>query len=84
MKDWNTHPKPFIWTKSADEILESLGRLLKRISGAEYSRPVDGLLNTGILRCCGAVQRVGSGNDRYAGAIRATGGSLTLLPSHFG
>jgi transposase len=34
IKDWNTHPKPFIWTKSADEILESLGRLLKRISGA--------------------------------------------------
>ena len=30
IKDWNTHPKPFIWTKSADEILESLGRLLKR------------------------------------------------------
>jgi transposase len=29
VKDWNTHPQPFIWTKSADEILESLGRLLK-------------------------------------------------------
>ena len=37
VKDWNTHPKPFIWTKSADEILESLGRLLKRISGAGTS-----------------------------------------------
>jgi len=36
VKDWNTHPKPFIWTKSADEILESLGRLLKRISGAGH------------------------------------------------
>ena len=36
IKDWNTHPKPFIWTKSADEILESLGRLLKRISGAAH------------------------------------------------
>jgi transposase len=36
IKDWNTHPKPFIWTKSADEILESLGRLLKRISGAGH------------------------------------------------
>ena len=36
VKDWNTHPKPFIWTKSADEILESLGRLLKRISDAEH------------------------------------------------
>ena len=36
IKDWNTHPKPFIWTKSADEILESLGRLLKRIAGAGH------------------------------------------------
>jgi transposase len=36
VKDWNTHPKPFIWTKSADEILQSLGRLLKRISGAGH------------------------------------------------
>jgi len=36
VKDWNTHPKPFIWTKSADEILESLGRLLKRTSGAGH------------------------------------------------
>jgi transposase len=36
VKDWNTHPQPFIWTKSADEILESLGRLLKRISGAGH------------------------------------------------
>ena len=36
VKDWNTHPKPFIWTKTADEILESLGRLLKRISGARH------------------------------------------------
>ena len=36
IKDWNTHPKPFIWTKTADEILESLGRLLNRISGAGH------------------------------------------------
>jgi hypothetical protein len=30
---WNDHPKPFIWTKTADQILEKLGRLLKRING---------------------------------------------------
>ena len=28
---WNENPRPFIWTKSAEEILESLGRLLQRI-----------------------------------------------------
>ena len=31
--DWNENPKPFIWTKTADQILEKLGRLLQRITG---------------------------------------------------
>ncbi len=34
--DWNTHPRPFIWTKTAEEILESLARLLQRINGAGH------------------------------------------------
>jgi transposase len=34
--DWNTNPRPFIWTKSAEEILESLARYLRRISGAGH------------------------------------------------
>ena len=34
--DWNQHPRPFIWTKTAEEILESLGRYCRRISGAGY------------------------------------------------
>ncbi|MDQ2750859.1 MAG: IS630 family transposase [Actinomycetota bacterium] len=33
VKAWNENPRPFIWTKSAEEILASLGRLLKRING---------------------------------------------------
>ena len=33
---WNEHPKPFIWTKTAEDILESLGRLIQRISGAGH------------------------------------------------
>ena len=36
IKQWNTHPKPFIWTKTAEQILESLARLLQRISGAGH------------------------------------------------
>ena len=36
IKTWNENPKPFIWTKSAEEILESLGRLLKRTIGAGH------------------------------------------------
>ena len=32
--DWNDNPRPFIWTKTAEEILDSLTRFCRRISGA--------------------------------------------------
>ena len=30
VKAWNENPRPFVWTKTADQILGSLGRLLNR------------------------------------------------------
>jgi len=33
---WNENPKPFIWTKTAEQILESLARLIQRINGAGH------------------------------------------------
>jgi len=36
IKAWNDNPRPFIWTKTADEILESLARLLQRTTGAGH------------------------------------------------
>lgn len=36
IKGWNANPKPFVWTKTADQILQSLSRLLKRTSGAGH------------------------------------------------
>ncbi len=36
VKAWNENPKPFIWTKTADQILESIARLLKRTTGAGH------------------------------------------------
>ncbi len=36
INNWNENPKPFAWTKSADEILNSLAKNLTRISGAEH------------------------------------------------
>jgi transposase/transcriptional regulator with XRE-family HTH domain len=33
---WNENPKPFIWTKTAEQILESIARLLKRINGSGH------------------------------------------------
>ena len=35
---WNENPKPFIWTKTAEQILESISRLLQRINGAAHQR----------------------------------------------
>ena len=36
VKAWNENPKPFIWTKPAEQILESLSRLLQRTTGARH------------------------------------------------
>jgi hypothetical protein len=36
VKAWNADPKPFIWTKTADQIPESLGRLIQRTTGAGH------------------------------------------------
>lgn len=33
---WNENPKPFIWTKTADQILTSIKRLIQRINGAGH------------------------------------------------
>jgi transposase len=42
VEGWNADPQPFVWTKTAEQILESLGRLLTRISGAGHQhRPAD-------------------------------------------
>jgi transposase len=32
VKAWNANPKPFVWTKTAEQILGSLGRLIQRTS----------------------------------------------------
>jgi len=36
VKEWNENPKPFIWTKTAEQILGSLKRLLERTNGAGH------------------------------------------------
>jgi transposase len=36
IKNWNEDPKPFAWTKTADEILERLASYLHRIPGAGH------------------------------------------------
>lgn len=33
---WNENPKPFIWTKTTEEILASIARYLKRIKDAGH------------------------------------------------
>ena len=36
IKTWNDNPKPFTWTKTADEILDRLASYLQRIPGAGH------------------------------------------------
>jgi transposase len=36
IENWNNDPKPFTWTKTADEILNSLAKYMAKISGAEH------------------------------------------------
>jgi transposase len=36
IKNWNENPKPFVWKKTAEEILDSLARYITRISGAAH------------------------------------------------
>jgi transposase len=36
VKAWNADPKPFVWTKTAEQILNSLARLLQRTTGARH------------------------------------------------
>lgn len=33
---WNEKPQPFIWVKTAEQILASISRLLQRINGAGH------------------------------------------------
>ena len=36
IEEHNENPRPFVWTKTAEQILESLARLLQRITGAGH------------------------------------------------
>jgi transposase len=36
IKGWNEEPKPFVWRKTAEEIIDSLARYCQRISGAGH------------------------------------------------
>ena len=34
INEWNKNPKPFVWTKSADEILETIAEYCQRLAGS--------------------------------------------------
>ena len=36
IETWNTNPKPFVWTKTADQILESIARYCDRINESRH------------------------------------------------
>ncbi|MFE0921895.1 transposase, partial [Streptomyces nigra] len=36
LADWNEHPRPFVWTKTADEILDKVAAHCRRISDSGH------------------------------------------------
>ncbi len=36
INNWNQDPKPFIWTKTAEDILQSLSKYIAKISDAGH------------------------------------------------
>ena len=36
IKNWNQNPKPFVWTKTGEDILQSLAKYIAKISGAGH------------------------------------------------
>ena len=36
IKNWNSDPKPFVWKKTAEEILDSLAKYIQRITGGAH------------------------------------------------
>ncbi|MEU0179570.1 hypothetical protein ABZ178_40560, partial [Streptomyces massasporeus] len=34
--DWNDNPRPFVWTKTADEILDKVATYCRRISDSDH------------------------------------------------
>jgi len=42
IESWNDNPRPYVWTKTADQILDSIARYCTRINDADTRRPVAG------------------------------------------
>ncbi|MEV0304194.1 IS630 family transposase, partial [Streptomyces prasinus] len=36
LADWNDNPRPFVWTKTADEILDKVAASCRRISDSGH------------------------------------------------
>lgn len=45
-RNWNENPRPFTWTKTAEEILDSLARYLAKISARASEKEKELLTKT--------------------------------------
>ena len=85
--DWNDNQSPFIWTQSAEVILESLARFYSRISGADVSLTVvsHGRCRWRRRRSRGrilvSISQVGHGHQRPTSTIDFTMASTALGPA---
>ena len=76
---WNEHPKPYVWHKTADEILDSLASYCQRISDSGHECLVGdrGSVADADFRCFGLLDPDGErrGRARYVCCSGTEGGS---------
>ncbi|MBV9869792.1 MAG: IS630 family transposase, partial [Frankiaceae bacterium] len=36
IENWNDNPRPYVWSKTADQILESISKYCSRINGSGH------------------------------------------------
>jgi transposase len=72
LADWNEHPRPFVWTKTADEILDERGNAERLV--VLFCLPESGLCSEQVgegvcraLRRCEARDRAKGSDDRTRG-----------------
>ena len=77
---WNANPRAFVWTKTADEILDSIARYCTRINESDTSRTAlvfRALCASCLFRGCGSAAR-----NRNPGSPSSSDGRSSALPDH--
>jgi LuxR family maltose regulon positive regulatory protein len=91
MENWNQNPRPFTWTKTAEEILDSLARYIARTSGAGHqsegariATPTLGVKGRYQAAAAGATVGLIDRGDLLAALDRAAANKVTVISAPAG